>query len=622
MENEVSEIGGSARSDAPFKSCPIFDLFHKRVPGVSVFGKCGGQDDRYYTIHNGLVIHPGCIAASLRLHPAMAHPPAPDAVLHLAALHALAAAGFASTSRAASITLSTAMAHYLRLVAATCVERANLAGRSKVAALDVAEALEALGVRVGELSEWAEEQGEVVFDKGPLSGLDGEYLSIALSYVLMTVILEYVQEGLSVEEGIAQLRLVPESDVEHDEELEDDEDDVMDDGGSVKSEQEQIDVKPDLLDMRPQSPDLSWLPSLPDGDDVTAQPTRQLSASLPPVPELSAAPQSIAERYRRAIPYASSQLSQAHPLSPPHQSPPPSVPNSTTSLPSLISTYSAVASDPSISLRQNDLRRQAAELLRRTITPVDAFSPKDTLSTSIPPIRASPIVPSHSDNLPPKLVPINPRPDGILSSLVQQLSSPYLPPPLRDRLTSLRPPVAQMRHGEPVLYGPAVRGPDDALLAKAKGKHGEEAYPEAFLRRTWNSGPRGAEKYGRRALPTGRRVVCSGEGEPVPRMGQTSLPESLPVQGSETNQDARKVLLRLSSHGPTLTSVSDGHSLSPRTQVESNAVREETMAIEAGSSPKVTSTAAEAPAAIYETGAETITGMKVNGMGLGDIEMQ
>lgn len=501
------------------------------------------------------------------LHPAMAHPPAPDAVLHLTALHALAAAGFASTSRAASITLSTAMAHYLRLVAATCVERANLAGRSKVSALDVAEALEALGVRVGELCEWAEEQGEVVFDKGPLSGLDGEYLSTALLYVLMLAILGYLQEGLLVEEGMAQLRLVPESDLEHDEELEDDEDDVMDDARSVKSEQEPIDVKPDLLNMRLQSPDLSWLPLLPNGDDVTSQPTRQLSASLPSVPELSAAPQSIAERYRRAIPYASSQLSQAHPLSPPHQSPPPSVPNSTTSLPSLISTYSAVASDPSISLRQNDLRRQAAELLRRTITPVDAFSPKDTLSTSIPPIRASPIVPSHSDILPPKLVPINPRPDGILSSLVQQLSSPYLPPPLRDRLISLRPPVAQMRHGEPVLYGPAVRGPDDALLAKAKGKHGEEVLPEAFLRRTWNSGPRGAEKYGRRTLPTGRKVICSAEGEPVPRVGQRSLPEALPVQSGDTSQEAKKVLLKLSSRGPTPTPVSDGNSLSPRTQV-------------------------------------------------------
>lgn len=469
--------------------------------------------------HAGLSIHSICAVVNVSsLHPAMAHPPAPDAVLHLTALHALAAAGFASTSRAASITLSTAMAHYLRLVAATCVERANLAGRSKVAALDVAEALEALGVRVGELCEWAEEQGEVVFDKGPLSGLDG-----------------YLQEGLLVEEGMAQLRLVPESDLEHDEELEDDEDDVMDDARAVKSEQEPIDIKPDLLNMRLQSPDLSWLPPLPNGDDMTSQPTRQLSASLPAVPELSAAPQSIAERYRRAIPYASSQLSQAHPLSPPHQSPPPSVPNSTTSLPSLISTYSAVASDPSISLRQNDLRRQAAELLRRTIAPVDAFSPKDTLSTSIPPIRASPIVPSHSDILPPKLVPINPRPDGILSSLVQQLSSPYLPPPLRDRLISLRPPVAQMRHGEPVLYGPAVRGPDDALLAKAKGKHGEEALPEAFLRRTWNSGPRGAEKYGRRTLPTGRKVISSGEGEPVPRVGQRSLPETLPVQSSDTS---------------------------------------------------------------------------------------
>lgn len=79
----------------------------------------------------------------------------PDAVLHLAALHTLAQAGFASTSRAASLTLSGVLSRYLAVVAASCTERAALAGRSKVAAIDVVNALEDLGVGgIGELQEW------------------------------------------------------------------------------------------------------------------------------------------------------------------------------------------------------------------------------------------------------------------------------------------------------------------------------------------------------------------------------------------------------------------------------------------------------------------------------------
>lgn len=46
------------------------------------------------------------------------------------------------------------------------------------------------------------------------------------------------------------------------------------------------------------------------------------------------------------------------------------------------------------------------------------------------------------------------------------------------------------------------------------------------------------------------------------------------------------------------------------------------MAINPESSPKIINTTAEAPVATYETGAETINGMEVNGMGQGDIEMQ
>jgi len=101
----------------------------------------------------------------------------PDAVLHLAALHTLASAGFASTSRAASMTLSGVLARYLELVASSCAERAALAGRSKVAAIDVVNALDDLGVGgITELQEWTLDlDKEVTFTGGRLDELAGEY---------------------------------------------------------------------------------------------------------------------------------------------------------------------------------------------------------------------------------------------------------------------------------------------------------------------------------------------------------------------------------------------------------------------------------------------------------------
>ncbi|WVQ83860.1 hypothetical protein IAT38_006004 [Cryptococcus sp. DSM 104549] len=483
----------------------------------------------------------------------MAAPPAPDAVLHLAALHTLAATGFASTSRAASMTLSTVMAKYLRLVATTCVERANLAGRNKVAALDVVDALEDLGVRVGELYEWAEEHGEVSLGGEGLGGLE-----------------DYLRDGLSVDEGLASLKLVPEEELlapADDEEGESGDEDAMDEDEPtprVKEEQEMdVDVKVEQYIIRTRSPDLSWLPPLPTSATeappsapVVAEPSRPSSSPSSPAPVLATPPQSIAERYRRPIPYASSQLSQSHPFhSPTQPAVPPDLPASTTSLPNLITTYHAIASDPSVSLRQNDLRRQATEILRRNIAPVEAFSPRDTLTTPIPPVRASPIVPSHSDTLPTKLIPVNPRPDGVLSSLVGQIASPFLPPALRERLVGLRPPQAQQRNGEPLLYGPAVRGPDDAALDKAKGKHLEGEHTEAYLSRTWNSGPRGGEKFGRGRLPGGKKVVCGKDGEPVPREPEQRKRDREEDSRREAERDeaAKKVTLRLPSAGPSPT---------------------------------------------------------------------
>lgn len=82
------------------------------------------------------------------------------------------------------------------------------------------------------------------------------------------------------------------------------------------------------------------------------------------------------------------------------------------------------------------------------------------------------------------------------------------------------------------------------------------------------------------------------------------------------------MLLRLLSRDSIPTPVSDDNSLSSRTQVVSNNVGEEMMAIDAESSPKVSSFKGGAPASTCSTRLETIDGMEVNGMSQGDIEMQ
>lgn len=264
-------------------------------------------------------------------------------------------------------------------------------------------------------------------------------------------------------------------------------------------------------------PDFAWLPPLP--GTVKLQPSEpgkpaDTTAELP-----QAAPASIADRYRVRIPFASSSFAlRATPYVDPPAPPDRPLPGATSSLPSLIETYNATRAEPSLTLRQTDTRRQALELLRRHIAPPDRFSPSASLSApNFPPApRVSPIVPSHSDTLPPQLLPINPNPTTLLSQLVHTIQSPHLPPDLRERLTSLRPPLAQKRDGEPILYGPPVRGPDTAALLRAKGKPFTPE-DEAWLYATWDSGPKGIKKWGKAELPTGKKVIKHVIGEEAPR---------------------------------------------------------------------------------------------------------
>lgn len=109
-------------------------------------------------------------------------PDSPDAILHLATLHLLSQVGFASTSRAASLSLSSVAAQYFRVVAQACVDRAVLAGRSKVAAQDVLGALQDMGVAgdgygMDELMEYGLDHAGVGFKSSGIDDLSGGCIS-------------------------------------------------------------------------------------------------------------------------------------------------------------------------------------------------------------------------------------------------------------------------------------------------------------------------------------------------------------------------------------------------------------------------------------------------------------
>ena len=464
--------------------------------------------------------------------------PSTDAVLHLAALHTLAATGFASTSRAASLTLSSTLAQYLRVVALACTDRAAQAGRSKVAAIDVVQALDDLGVGgVSELHEWTVGlDQEVTFRDAGLAGLG-----------------EAVRKGVGLPGALAEMKLVPDDEVPE-----------------ADSEDEDVVKEDDLMDMdffqrKLRSPsDLSWLPPLPGAEEIHAPTTMDHTHAHPSIPSSDL---SISERYRKRIPYASSTLSTSREfVDPASDYAPRDLTQPPSSFPALLSAYESSSREPSIAFRQTHYRQQASELLRRFVAPPEAFSPSDTLSSHLPPPRVTPIVPSHSDSIPPHPVPINPDPhSGLLSSLVHRMQSPHLPPSLRERLTSIRPPVPLKRDDKPILYGEPVRGPSEVALARAKGKQPEHPEDEGFLRATWDSGPKGAEKWGKGRLATGKKVVQSGEGEAKPREppGRRLLEPKL--ESPAETPGTSKIRLRLSTGGEGSVSpaLKDGPSPGP-----------------------------------------------------------
>jgi histone H3/H4 len=102
--------------------------------------------------------------------------PSPDALLHLATLHLLSQAGFASTSQAASLSLTSVVGEYFKLVARSTVDRALHAGRAKPGIYDVVGSLEDLGygMRLEDLYEYGLESGRDTLEGEGLEKLAGK----------------------------------------------------------------------------------------------------------------------------------------------------------------------------------------------------------------------------------------------------------------------------------------------------------------------------------------------------------------------------------------------------------------------------------------------------------------
>ena len=359
------------------------------------------------------------------------------------------------------------------------------------------------------------------------------------------VLIDYLEEGRTIHEPIAQLRLVPTD------ELEDVDETVEDEDGLADSESYQGEVKEEPMDVdmehisdkeasksahriRFHSPDFSWLPPLPDTDG--SKPSHQLAGTDPRAADVKvdpkdlgpvSAPSSIADRYRTRIPFTSSSLS-AQTI---HTNPAPPgarriVTTPPTSLPTLIQTYTDTRGEMSVAIRPNGHRLQALDLLRRQVTTPEDFNPSDSLSgtDTVPSPKYTPIA------VPPLPVGVNPDKSGILSQLVHSIHSGNLPPELRERLTSLRPPLPQKGPSGPSFYGPAIRGADTAALLRHQGKQ-PEAVDEVYAQATWDVGPRGEEKFSRGTLPRGKKIIKHVEGEDAPRQEKRKSVVDLPAGG-------------------------------------------------------------------------------------------
>ena len=257
----------------------------------------------------------------------------------------------------------------------------------------------------------------------------------------------------------------------------------------------------------PQSFD--WLPLLPGTTPVPMleESTSQLTQT--------ASSAKLIDRYRHAQPYTSSTPF----IDPPGPTGPIVIPEPTSSFPALLETYRGTADEPTTYMRENEMRRQMLEILRRDIASPHQFSHSDTLSGFIPAPKMSFAQPYDTrDNAKPTYIPINPDTSdaGLMTKLLHRMNSPFLTPAVRERLTSIQPPRPLRYHnGDPVYYGEPVRGPDEAAVNAAKGKPGGE---EVWMHKTWDSGPEGVKKWGASHLPTGKKVVTFVEGELTPRL--------------------------------------------------------------------------------------------------------
>lgn len=386
---------------------------------------------------------------------------------------------------------------------------------------------------------------------------------------------EQLESGLTLPEAMADLAVVPTEDMEQDRmEVdgvyedsadEDDADDADVEMNGVNMDELKSALPP--LPVRIGSPDMSWLPPLPVSSDgpslssaVQTNHTIAFTSSSSHNDYRShlmntgkddelTGPSSLYAKFVTPLPFAQSQLADSFidpSAGPPLTKPAWEQPPQQSTLPSLLKAYEALKNEGSVSLAQTPLRMQAGDLLKRVICPPDFDAAPDTLvfplsgpkmplgmaSYSRPPdAAAGEVSPDAAVGgkgvLPEPRIPINPQPDGVLARLVREMRSQYLPPSFRDRMLHITPPPALIaRDGNPLLYGDPVRGPDRAAFEIARGKPAPppEEGAEEYYRYTYDPGPMGVEKWGRKldiktmGHERGRRVEASAVGEEVPRL--------------------------------------------------------------------------------------------------------
>ncbi|KAJ7619404.1 hypothetical protein FB45DRAFT_930679 [Roridomyces roridus] len=411
----------------------------------------------------------------------------------------LHAAAFSRASTHASTVLTDLLTRYLSLLATTSAKYAQHAGRTSVTCADALEALEELGVGMGDLTEYIPEAKELS-RYAVYSARRVEELHEFRAHLCKTT-----------REGVIPLQYG-----QYDEEEGDEEDE--------EEEEEELHEPPPKRQRT-----LSWdghipsfLPPFPEVTEANADsPRAESPAPMPPPVQLASGPapapavqlastSTSAADYLLQVPYEQSSLgdvSQWH-LPGPRPNPPPDAPTS-------MSPAMAVAQNPEHALLRGfhhilkhpvrtpsaatPARHRVAMALHAQTQLVPRWDVPDTMYAASGPTgpRAWPIPTAarrfpttHRSLVTPAIAPLV----GSQGSRLPELARKELSPAIYSRVTRLGHPTALMRSGKAVTYGVGVPAPWNSVGpvgggAETDGKDRdakEPKIPDATVYATWD----------------------------------------------------------------------------------------------------------------------------------------